>query len=188
MAKLVEDGRRSLVEVSGGTGGSGAGTIWHPDGLIVTNAHVVQNHPLTVTLADGVTLTAQLLAVDATLDLAALAVDSRGLRSIEVGNSRDLQPGQWVLALGHPWRVRGAVAAGVVIGMGRDWHPAPARELVAVNLPLRPGNSGGPLLDARGRLVGINTMITGPEVGLAVPVHVAKVFLRESLGTRKAVA
>ena len=188
MAKLVENGSPSLVEVSTGKGGSGAGTVWHSDGLIVTNAHVAQNQPLTVSLEDGRTLEARLLALDAALDLAALAVDSRGLPAVEIGNSRDLHPGQWVFSLGHPWHVRGAAAAGVVIGMGTEWQRASARELIAVNLPLRPGNSGGPLLDAQGRLVGINTMITGPEVGLAVPVHVAKAFLRDNLGARVAVA
>ena len=92
--------------------------------------------------------------------------------------------------MGHPWGVRSAATAGVVIGLGTQWPDTPhdGRELIAVNLPLRPGNSGGPLIDVHGRLVGINTMLTGPEVGLAVPVHVAKAFLKEAVGSRMAAA
>ena len=91
------------------------------------------------------------------------------------------------MAAGHPWGVEGAVATGVVIGTGDQVGTAQdRRELVAVSLNLRPGNSGGPLTDARGRLVGINAMVTGPEVGLAVPVHVVKRFLKKALGTRAA--
>jgi serine protease Do len=184
MAAVVQRVRPSLVEIENGRGGVGAGTIWHPDGLIVTNAHVVGRRRLTVTLADGRTLPARLLAHGASLDLAALAVEAQHLPTIELGRSQRLQAGQWVLALGHPWGVPGAVTAGVVIGLGP--HPEgilPRRDLIQVNLPLRPGHSGGPLVDARGRLVGINTMMSGPEVGLAVPVHAAKRFLRRELGS-----
>jgi S1-C subfamily serine protease len=75
----------------------------------------------------------------------------------------------------------------VVIGLGSEWPNAPGygHEWIAVNLPLRPGNSGGPLADVRGRLLGINTMVTGPDIGFAVPVHVAKAFLRDWLGQRE---
>jgi serine protease Do len=183
MATVIERVRRSLVEIKNGHGGVGAGTIWHPDGLIITNAHVVGRHALRVSLADGRTLPARLLAHDAQLDLAALAVEANALPTIELGRSQRLQPGQWVLAVGHPWGVPGAVTAGVIIGLGP--HPEgilPRRDLIQVNLPLRPGHSGGPLVDARGRLVGINAMMNGPEVGLAVPVHEAKRFLRRALG------
>ena len=184
MAALAERVRRSLVEIKNGQGGVGAGTIWHPQGLIVTNAHIVERRSLEVALPDGRTLPARLLAHDAQLDLAALAVEAADLPSISLGRSRRLRPGQWVLALGHPWGVPGAVTAGVVIGLGP--HPEgilPRWELIQVDVPLRPGHSGGPLVDAQGQLVGINTMMNGPEVGLAVPVHEAKVFLRQALGS-----
>jgi S1-C subfamily serine protease len=174
--------RPSLVEIRNGHGGAGAGTIWHPDGLIITNAHVVGRQRLEVALSDGRVLPARLLAADTALDLAALRVDAQELQPIALGRSQQLQPGQWVLALGHPWGVRAAATAGVVIGMGR--HPEgllPRRDLIQVNLPLRPGHSGGPLVDVHGRLVGINAMMNGPEVGLAVPVHEAKRFLRQAL-------
>ena len=186
MASAVEVVRRGLVEVRSARGGAGAGTIWHPQGLILTNAHVVGHGPLTVTLPDGGSLPARLLAHDSDRDLAALVVEASGLPSVELADSRSLLPGQWVLALGHPWGVRNAATAGVVIGLGSEWPDAPGygREWIAVNLPLRLGNSGGPLADVRGRLLGINTMVTGPDIGFAVPVHVAKAFLRDWVGHR----
>lgn len=183
MSNIIERVRPSLVEISNGAGGVGAGTIWHAGGLIVTNAHVVGRRTLKVTLNDGRALSAQLLAHDTALDLAALKIDAADLPVIELGQSEQLQPGQWVLALGHPWGVRGAVTAGVIIGVGP--HPEGImgqRNLIQVTLPLRPGHSGGPLIDARGRLVGINAMMNGPEVGLAVPVREAKSFLQRALG------
>jgi len=182
LSKIAEEARRSLVSISNGRRGAGAGTIWHPDGLILTNAHVVQLHSPKVTLPDGRTAPARVLAHDKVLDLAALRVDAADLPTIELGDSQGLQPGEWVLALGHPWGVAGAATAGVVIGMGPPPEMAmPGRELIHVGLHLRPGHSGGPLVDTSGRLVGINTMMAGPDVGMAVPVHVVKGFLRQAL-------
>ena len=185
MASVADGALRSLVQISDGQG-NGAGTIWHPDGLIVTNAHVIAGRrSLKVTLADGRTFPAQILAQNQDRDLAALAISASGLPTIELGDSRRLQSGQWVFALGHPWGVTGAVTAGIVIGMGSEWPEMPpsGQDWVVVSLHVRPGNSGGPLVDVQGRLVGINTMMTGPEVGVAIPVHVARSFLREALGT-----
>ena len=180
MAAIVEGARRSLVQISNGRrGGTGAGTIWHPEGLIITNAHVVQRPSLHVTLADGRRLPARVLAHDADLDLAALTVEATGLPTIPLGNAKRLRPGHWVLALGHPWGVTGAVTAGVVIDVGVPVEMAAlGRKLIQVSLRVRPGNSGGPLVDVEGRLVGVTTMMAGPGVGLAIPVHVVKAFLR----------
>jgi S1-C subfamily serine protease len=138
---------------------------------------------LQVTLRDGRELSARVLALDSGLDLAALAVEADGLPTIELGDSRGLRPGQLVLAMGHPWGVSGAVAAGAVIGTGprQQDTPSPEREWIVAGLRLRPGHSGGPMMDVQGRLVGINTMITGPQVAMAVPVHVVKDFLSEAL-------
>lgn len=180
MATVVAGVSRSLVQIRNGRRGTGAGIIWRPDGLIVTNAHVVGQPLPYITFADGQTLPARLLAHDAARDLAALTVATTGLPAVELGDSRQLQAGQWVLVLGHPLGISGAVTAGVVIGAGPDWPRTPwtGQEWVLVRLHLRPGYSGGPLVDARGWLVGINTMVTGPEVGAAVPVHVVEAFLR----------
>jgi len=184
LSATVAQVRSSLVQIRNGRGGAGAGTIWHPDGLIVTNAHVIQHYRQPeVSLPEGRTLPARLLAEDAGRDLAALAVEAAGLPTIELGSSQQLRPGQWVIALGQPWGVLGAVTAGVVIDMGPPPELATRSELIQVGLHLRPGHSGGPLVDIDGRLVGINTMIAGPDVGLAVPVHVVKDFLRAHLGS-----
>ncbi len=182
MARVVAGVQRSLVRISNGREGQGAGTIWSADGLVLTNAHVVRRSSLKVTLPDGQTLAARIVARDPDRDLALLSVEASGLPAIEPGDSQNLRPGEWVFALGHPWGVRGAATAGIVIGSGADMPEMPTeREWIMVSLRLRPGNSGGPLVDARGRLIGVNTMMTGPEVGVAIPVHVAQAFVRQAM-------
>jgi serine protease Do len=183
MTAVIQQVRPTLVQLTNGHRGSGAGTIWHTDGLILTNAHVAQRRAPQVTLADGRTFPSQLLAYDEKLDLAALSIEAKGLPVIEPGRSTDLRPGDWVIAIGHPWGVLGAAAAGAVITVGKplEWN-GQGVDMIQVGIQLRPGHSGGPLVNGNGRLVGINTMITGPQVGLAVPVHVVKQFLKEKLG------
>lgn len=189
ISDAVESVWNSLVQVRSVNGrGAGAGTIWHKDGMVLTNAHVVQKGQMEVVLRDGRKYPAKVIAQDIDLDVAALSIDAHDLPTMPVGESRSLKAGQLVLATGHPWGVVGAVAAGVVIGTGEFWPDLPQsrREMIAVDLNLRPGNSGGPLTDAEGRLIGINTLMTGPEVGLAVPVHVIKRFLKDALGSQMA--
>lgn len=195
LAGVVDRARESLVEISNGRRGHGAGTIWHPDGLIVTNAHVVHVQSPKVTLPDGRELPAKLLAHDPNLDIAALKVDATNLPTVTLGESTKLRAGEWVLALGHPWGVEGAATGGIVIGVGSDWPELPRAgrndsrvsaapsggEWLVASLHLRPGHSGGPMVDAQGRLVGINTMMAGPGVGVAVPVHVVKRFLQQTM-------
>lgn len=194
MASVNADVQRSLVQISDDSGSIGAGTIWHTDGLIITNAHVValrnrrgqvQMRQLSVILPDGDRVPAQVLAMSEENDLAALSVESRDLPTIKVGDSTQVRPGQMVMALGHPWGVRDSLTAGVVIGMGADLPELmPGREWIALDLKLRPGHSGGPLFNTAGELIGINTMISGPAVGFAIPSHVVKSFLKESLGEK----
>ena len=150
----------------------------------MTNAHVAQRRAPEVTLADGRTFPSQLLAYDESVDLAALYIAANQLPTIELGHSRQLKTGDWVIAVGHPWGIVGAAAAGTVIAVGQPLEQNGYRgELVQLGIQLRPGHSGGPLVDGNGRLVGINTMISGPQVGLAIPVDVAKKFLKEKLGS-----
>ncbi len=180
----------SVVQVRDESRGAGAGTIWHAEGLIVTNAHVVHNGPLKVALYDGRVLEARLLARDEKHDLAALAVEASDLPTIELGSTRNLHPGQWVMALGHPWGIANAVTEGVLIGVGRQLPdlPAVSQDWVVADLHLRPGNSGGPLVDSQGRLIGVNTLMNSPGVGVAVSVDTVKAFLWESLGSTVAEA
>ncbi len=192
LAAVGETVLRSLVQVRNGRRGVGAGTIWHADGLIITNAHVVagigegrthEQGGLTVLLPDGRELPAYVMARDTEHDLAALRVDAQDLPTIAVGDSRQLQAGQFVLCLGFPWGVTGGATSGVVIDAGASLPEVrePNHEWIAASLHLRPGHSGGPMVDAKGRLVGINTMMNGPDVGVAVPVHVAKAFLKQAM-------
>jgi serine protease Do len=179
LASIAKRARRSMVEVRSGRDGAGTGTIVAPDGGIVTNAHVARHGRLEVIL-DGRAVDADLAAVEPSLDLALLRVGVAGLTPIQLGSSADLRPGELVLSLGHPWGVESGATMGVVIGVGADLpeNPQPGRSLVAVSLHLRPGHSGGPLVDTRGRLIGLNTMMAGPEVGLAIPVDSVRRFLQ----------
>ncbi|MGE5602964.1 MAG: S1C family serine protease [Nitrososphaerales archaeon] len=182
-ANVVDEVYKSLVQVRNGKRGAGAGTIWHPQGLIVTNAHVAGRGPLKVELIDGRVFDAEILSVDRDCDLAALRIQAEGLPTAQLADSRAVRPGQWVMALGHPWGVTGAATGGVIIGMGRQWPEMPStrQDWLVVSLHMRPGHSGGPLVDVRGRLLGINTMINGPDVGFAIPSHVVVEFLKRTL-------
>jgi S1-C subfamily serine protease len=185
-SEMVERVRPSLVHVIVQGRRAGAGTIWHPQGLIVTNAHVVERGGLRIQCLDGAELDANLVAADPRLDLAALSVEAVSLPEIELGTSRQLRPGELVMALGHPWGVAHAATLGMVIGVGSDLpeSPLPGREWIAVSLHLRPGHSGGALIDGRGRLIGINTIMAGPDIGMAIPVDVAKRFVQDAIGGR----
>ncbi len=192
-SSLLESSLQSLVQIRSGRGGSGAGTIWHADGLIITCAHVVSRREqnLSVKLADGRSFPARVLAKDASVDLAAITIEASGLPAVTLGDSRLLKPGDWISALGHPWGVKGSATSGVVIGVGDDleeigemWHAR--RDWIAAHLHLRPGYSGGPMLDSAGRLVGVNSMMTAHDIGIAVPVHTAKAFLQDAMGSKRA--
>ena len=184
MAAVIGEARKSLVQLRNGRQSTGAGTVLHSDGLIVTNAHVLGRRAPKVVLWDGRVLQSRILATDKKKDLAIVAAETRDLPTIEMGNGRQVRPGQWVVALGHPWGVTGACTAGMVIAAGETVEQLPYHgELIQVGLQLRPGHSGGPMLDENGRLIGINTMISGPGVGLAIPIHTVKRFLKKTLGT-----
>ncbi len=180
LAGVAARARRSIVQVQNGRSGAGAGVVVQAAGLIVTNAHVVRKRYPHVTLADGRTLRGHVLGYDAEEDLAALAVEADDLAALPLGDARAARPGDLVQAIGHPWGLVGAATAGVLMAtdaaflaprlQGRDW-------LVA-DLHLWPGNSGGPLLDAAGRVLGLNTMLVGTGLGVAVPTHRVGAFLR----------
>jgi serine protease Do len=186
VASISERVLDSLVQIHNGQRGVGAGAIWQSDGLVVTNAHVVLGRRgqvsdnLSVTLRNGRDYPAKLIAYDAKHDLAALRIDAGVLTPIERGDSRKLHAGDLVLALGFPWGIKGGATSGVVIGSGTELAEVGdnQREWIAASLHLRPGHSGGPMVDSQGRLIGINTLMNGPEVGVAIPVHVAEEFIK----------
>ena len=167
-ADLAERLRRSTVEVRGRARGGGSGVIWRGDGLIVTNAHVVPGRRANVRLADGRDFDATVMGRDEARDLAALAIPATDLPAVAVGDSGALRVGELALAVGNPFGQVGALAAGIIHAAGERWVQADVR--------LAPGNSGGPLANARGELVGINSMIAR-GLALAVPSREVERFL-----------
>jgi serine protease Do len=187
MAHIITTVHQALVQIHNGERGIGAGTIWHSQGLILTNAHVVEGYGrrdhLTLSLPDGRELPARIIETNRQYDLAALYVEADDLPTITLGDSHQLRVGDVVFAIGHPWGVKNAVTTGIVIGLSAPPEvQMPQEEWIAVDAHMRPGHSGGPLVNDRGQLIGINTMITGPAVGYAIPIHVVKRFLKESIG------
>ncbi len=163
----------------------GTGTIWHEEGFIITNAHVADfDRALDVTLQDGRDASARIVGMDRDQDVAVLSIDAENLPTVEIGNSRQLRPGEFVFSMGFPWGVPDGLTAGVVITVGKwiENGNRPNRDWLIAGLRLRPGHSGGPMLDSHGRLVGINTMMHGPDVGAAVPSHVVKASLKKIVG------
>ncbi len=184
ISTLAEGVRAGMVRITNGPRGSGAGCLLHSDGLVLTNAHVARSRRLTISLEDGRSFPAHFLGSNRSSDLAALSIDATDLPSIELGDSTRLRPGELVFSLGFPWGVDGGLTYGIVIGQG-PWPieaPGSKTELLAASLHLRPGHSGGPMLNARGQLVGLNTIMQGADVGVAVPIDRAKRFLRETIG------
>jgi serine protease Do len=164
---VAEQLRRSTVQVESGQGG-GSGVIWTADGTIVTNSHVVAGEAANVVLWDGRKLRGKVVGRDGTRDLLKLRVAATQLPAVQVRSSSDVRAGELVVAVGNPLGFIGAVTTGTVHAVGR-WVEASVR--------LAPGNSGGPLADARGRLIGVNSMIAG-GVALAVPSAAAARFVQ----------
>jgi serine protease Do len=172
LARIADRLRELTVEIYGASGG-GAGILWAPD-RIVTNAHVARGEPLRVGLGDDRLVDAELVAADRRVDLAILRIPRCGLAPAALADSDALRVGALVAALGHPFGLRRTLTAGVVHALapaapgGRRWIHADVR--------LAPGNSGGPLADTDGRVVGINTMIAG-GLALAIPINDVRRFV-----------
>jgi serine protease Do len=166
--RVSENLRRSTVCVKAGRHSQGSGVIVDPSGLIVTNAHVVASTgPIEVSFWDGQCIRADLSKRDASRDIAILRVPLSGLPAVTLANSDEVRAGHAVVAVGNPMGFQGALTTGVVHAMGRLPGLGPMNWIQA-DVRLAPGNSGGPLADAHGQVIGINTMIAG-GLGLAVP-------------------
>ena len=174
-AALAARLRASTVEVRSQDRGHGSGVIWRQDGLIITNNHVAQTDHPEVVLADGRSFQAHVTARDPERDLAALQIEATDLPAAAIGDSSALRPGELVLAMGHPLGIVGALTLGIVHAVGSD-HRGPDRWIRA-DVSLLPGNSGGPLTDAHGRVIGINSMVAG-GLALAVPSNTVERFLK----------
>jgi serine protease Do len=176
--------RRSLAVVHNGRRGAGAGVIWRADGLIVTNNHVIARGKPRVTLDDGREFPARILAQDAEIDLALLQIEAHDLPAAPVADSRGLRVGQMVMAIGHPWGQRACLTTGIVSGLSQveTRGKRGSTPVIRSDVRLAPGNSGGPLINASGGVIGINTMIVGGDISLAIPSQLVDQFVQQALG------
>ena len=181
-AQMIERAHKSVVQIRSGGRGGGAGVIWDKDGFVLTNYHVVagrrRGRKVQVILQDGRTFDAEVVKRGQSLDLALLQLwGSPGdLPTAPVGDSDKLRVGELVFAIGHPWGRLGSVTAGIVSGLGVVRGPGGRTRYIQSDVSLAPGNSGGPLLNARGEVVGINTMIFG-SLALSIPSNTASAWL-----------
>ena len=187
--KVVETVGPAVVSISVGKrgatreldeAGAGSGVVIAPDGYILTNDHVVHNaKQLTVTLADGMSLAATLVGTDPASDLAVIRANSSNLPYSTLGDSASLSVGQLVIAIGNPFGFQSTVSTGVVSALSRALRSQEGRlieNIIQHTAPLNPGNSGGPLVDSRGRVVGINTaiIVMAQGIGFSIPANTAR--------------
>jgi serine protease Do len=165
--QIAERLRRSTVQISSGRRGQGSGIIVKSDGVIVTNSHVAGDCSLEVRLWDGSSFSAHLDARNGRRDLAVLRIPAANLPPVTLGNSDEVRVGELVIAVGNPLGFMGAVTTGIVHAIGRRPGLGPTK-WVQADVQLAPGNSGGPLANARGEVIGVNTMVAA-GLGLAVP-------------------
>ncbi|HEU4776713.1 MAG TPA: DegQ family serine endoprotease [Telluria sp.] len=171
--------------------GAGSGFIISPDGTILTNAHVVRDaKEVTVKLNDRREFRARVLGSDPKTDVAVLKIDAKNLPTVPVGSSRDLKVGEWVLAIGSPFGLESTVTAGVVSAKGRSLPDETQVPFIQTDVAVNPGNSGGPLFNTKGEVIGINSQIysqTGGYMGLsfAIPIDVAFRIKDQILATGK---
>lgn len=173
------------------THGQGSGFIVSPDGLVLTNAHVVKGaSDVTVKLTDRREFRAKVLGADPKTDVAVLKIDAKDLPTVRLGSTRDLQVGEWVLAIGSPFGFENSVTAGVVSAKGRSLPDDSLVPFIQTDVAVNPGNSGGPLFNARGEVVGINSQIysrSGGYQGLSfsIPIELAAKIKDQIVATGK---
>jgi S1-C subfamily serine protease len=187
--EVVESVGPAVVSIStgkrGGRGelegvGAGSGVVIAPDGYILTNDHVVHKaNKLTATLANGETRDATLVGTDPATDLAVIRANGSRLPHATLGDSEGLRAGQLVIAIGNPYGFQSTVSTGVVSALSRALRSREGRlieNIIQHTAPLNPGNSGGPLVDSRGRIVAINTaiIVTAQGIGFSIPSNTAK--------------
>lgn len=176
-AELAERARASVVQVRGRGPGGGSGVVWQNGATVMTNFHVVAGvgERLEVLTHDDRRFAARMVAGNPRLDLAVLAVEGANLAPAPIGDSRGLRVGELVFAVGNPWGQRGVVTTGIVSAIGElpTGRGEQRASYLRSDVRLAPGNSGGPLLNARGEVIGINAMIFGGDLSVAIPSHVA---------------
>jgi S1-C subfamily serine protease len=183
VVQVAEVLRPTVVNLRGGgrrQGGSGSGVLFAPDGFLLTNHHVVRgNQTLKVRLTDGREMNARVVGADPWMDLAVVQAEASGLPHAALGDSGGLRVGQLVVAIGSPFGFDSTVTAGVVSALGRTLRSITGHlvdDVIQTDAALNPGNSGGPLVNSRGQVIGINTAIIAPAQGIcfAIPINAAK--------------
>jgi len=174
IASLVQE---SVVLINH-RGGNGAGIIWRSDGQIITNSHVASGDQVEVALADGRKFTGSVVARHPKHDLAIVQIPAEDLPAIKVGDSSTVRPGQIAVAIGHPLGMKNAVTAGIIVAAGQAVTESGPRtgDLLQTDVTLLPGNSGGPIVDANGEVIGVSTMVAG-QLSLAIPSQAAETFV-----------
>ena len=184
--------RRGSPQQEVPTRGQGSGFIVSSDGIILTNAHVVKDaKEVTVKLTDRREFRAKVLGSDPKTDIAVLRIDAKNLPVVSIGKTSDLRVGEWVLAIGSPFGFENTVTAGVVSAKGRSLPDDSAVPFIQTDAAVNPGNSGGPLFNARGEVVGINSQIYSRSggyqgVSFAIPIDIASKIKDQIIATGKA--
>lgn len=183
--ELVQRVMPSLVIVRGHRFGAGAGIVWDANGLILTNNHVVGRRTPVVVLQNDGEYESRLIARDPDVDLALLSIEATDLTPLRPAPTSP-RVGEMVFAFGHPWGQRNTVTRGIVSALvtaqNRRGETLP---VVRSDAPLAPGNSGGPLVNAKGEVVGINAMIIGGDQSVSIAASVARDFVNKVLANQK---
>ena len=184
--ELVQQAMPSLVIVRGRRFGAGAGIVWAENGLILTNNHVVGRRTPIVVLQNDGEYESKLLARDPDVDLALLSIEAMDLTPLKPASVRP-RVGELVFAFGHPWGQRNTVTRGIISALAfAQNRRGDTLPIVRSDVPLAPGNSGGPLVNAYGEVVGINAMIVGGDQSVSIAVSVANDFVNKVLANKAA--